>query len=79
MEEWKTDKYAPVIKQKMIVVSHEDQYIQYTSTPQGNVEYGDEARNACSHIEADTKLVYHLYRTVNSKPESECCCPCNGH
>ena len=37
--EWKLDRYSDYMKQKKIIISHEDQYIQYIVTQTGNVKY----------------------------------------
>jgi len=60
MEAWKDNHYAPIIKQKTVVVSHEEQCLQYTASLSGNVEHNEAPEYECSHVEADTSLVYHL-------------------
>ncbi|CAM1323931.1 Uncharacterised protein g8524 [Pycnogonum litorale] len=61
MEEWKDNHYAPIIKQKTVVVSHEEQCLQYTAaTLSGNVEHNEAPEYEFSDMEADTSLVYHL-------------------
>ena len=60
MEEWKDDKYAPVIQQKIVIVAHEEQCLQYTTSLSGTVEHNEAPQYICSHVEADTRLAYHL-------------------
>ena len=58
MEE-KEDRYSSIIKQKRVVVAHEEQCFLYTANLAGSVEYS-EAQYVCSPVEADTRMVYHL-------------------
>ena len=60
MDKWKLDRYSDYMKQKKIIVAHEDQYIQYIVTQTGNVEYTEGPSYISSHIEADTRLLFHL-------------------
>ncbi|KAG1693768.1 Peripheral-type benzodiazepine receptor-associated protein 1 [Nymphon striatum] len=68
MEEWKRNKYAAIIKRKTVVVAHENQCIQYTATQTGNVEHNEVPDYICSHVEADTTLVYHLSIASEASP-----------
>ncbi|KAG1684708.1 hypothetical protein GQR58_009314 [Nymphon striatum] len=47
MEEWKRNKYAAIIKRKIVVVAHENQCIQYTATQTGNVEHNEITKRQC--------------------------------
>ena len=60
LDEWKDDKYGHIIQQKKIVVAHEEQSLQYTTTVSGSVEHSEVPEFVCSHVEADTRLAYHL-------------------
>ena len=43
-----------------VVVSHEEHSLQYRATLSGDVEHKEAPEYECSHVEADTSLVYHL-------------------
>ena len=60
MEEWKENKYSAVMKQKTVVVAHEEQCLLYTATLAGSVEHSEAHEYVCTHVEADTRMVYHL-------------------
>jgi hypothetical protein len=60
IEEWKNNRYGPFMKQKNIYVSHEECSLRYNSMPSGKVQHTNAAEYVCSHVEADTRLVFHL-------------------
>ena len=53
---------------KTVVVAHENQCLQYTATLTGNVEHDEVPDYICSHVEADTSLVYHLSIVSEASP-----------
>ena len=59
MNEWKADMHASIINQKTVIAQHGEQSLQYKTT--GNITESSEApAYACTHVEADTSLAYHL-------------------
>ena len=38
MEEWKEDRYSSIIKQKRVVVAHQEQCFLYTANLAGSIE-----------------------------------------
>ena len=68
LEEWKHDKYGHIIQQKKVFVTHEEQSLQYTTTETGIVECSEVPELVYSHVEADTRLAYHLSVLANSMP-----------
>ena len=80
MEEWKENKYSAVMKQKTVVVAHEKQCLLYTATLAGSVEHSEAHEYVCAHVEADTRMVYHLSEcAVKSSTWTEYCCPFNRY
>jgi hypothetical protein len=68
LEEWKHDKYGHIIQHKKVVVTHEEQSLQYTVTDTGTVEFSEVPELVCSHVEADTRVAYHLSILANAVP-----------
>ena len=50
------------------MVTHEEQSLQYTITETGTVECSEVPELVCSHVEADTRLAYHLSVLANAVP-----------
>ena len=68
MDEWKLDRYSDCMKQKKIIFAHEDQCIQYLVSQTGNIEYTEVPIYISSHVEADTRLLFHLNVLSNKSP-----------
>lgn len=68
LAEWKHSKYVRILEQKKLVVTHEDQSLQYTKTETGTMECREVPELVCSHVEADTRLAYHLSVLANEMP-----------
>ena len=62
------DRYSSTIKQKRVVVAHEEQCFLYTANLAGSVEYSEAQQYVCSHVEANTRMVYHLSVLLKAVP-----------
>ena len=59
IQEWKDDKYAEVMQGKRVIATHAKVAQSYRS--EGGKVYSSEVpMYCCGHIEADTRIVYHL-------------------
>ena len=59
IQEWKDDKYAEVMQGKRVIATHAKVAQSYRSEG-GNVYSSEVPMYCCGHIEADTRIVYHL-------------------